>query len=186
MSLTAKATELNKMIAEGSFTNSQGDGLAQEEAIRTLISLLTELRANKGCVFLLGNGGSAAVVSHILTDYVNIADLNARTLHESSLLTCISNDYGYENSFSLPLSKMAQKQDILFAVSSSGNSKNIRNAATVMSQIGGTVITLTGFKRDNPLRSMGDINFWFDSDQYGLVEIGHLFLLHHLSDCLKQ
>lgn len=71
---------------------------------------------------------------------------------------------------------------MLIAISSSGNSENIRNAATLMTNCGGTVITLSGFAVDNPLRSLGDINIWLDSRDYGLVEIGHQFILHNMSD----
>jgi D-sedoheptulose 7-phosphate isomerase len=59
---------------------------------------------------------------------------------------------------------------------------NIRNAVTQMKSSGGTVITLTGFKPDNPLRQMGDLNIWLDSHDYGFVEIGHQFVLHNMSD----
>ena len=48
--------------------------------------------------------------------------------------------------------------------------------------LAGTVITFSGFNQDNFLRKLGDLNFWLDSKDYGLVEIGHLFLLHNLAD----
>ncbi|HIN87164.1 MAG TPA: hypothetical protein EYN05_00700 [Nitrospinaceae bacterium] len=64
---------------------------------------------------MIGKGGSAAVVSHILTDFINVAGLRASTLHESSLITCMANDYGYENVFSTSLDKIAKKDDILIA-----------------------------------------------------------------------
>jgi D-sedoheptulose 7-phosphate isomerase len=75
--------------------------------------------------------------------------------------------------------------DLVFAISSSGKSMNIRNAALHAAAGGGQVVTLSGFAGDNPLRSMGSINFWLDSSDYGMVEIGHQFILHNISDRLR-
>jgi D-sedoheptulose 7-phosphate isomerase len=74
---------------------------------------------------------------------------------------------------------------LLIAVSSSGRSLNIHNAVKSVKKAGGETITLSGFGEDNPLRSMGNLNVWLDSTSYGLVEIGHLFYLHYLSEHLK-
>jgi D-sedoheptulose 7-phosphate isomerase len=65
-------------------------------------------------------GGSAAVASHSVTDFVNVAGLRAMTLHESSLITCMANDYGYENAFARILSTLARPKDMLIGISSSG------------------------------------------------------------------
>ena len=97
----------------------------------------------------------------------------------------MSNDYGYENSFSEPISTLAREQDLLIAVSSSGRSANIQNAVKSIKKVGGRVITLSGFGEDNPLRLMGDLNVWLGSKSYGLVEIGHLFYLHYISGRLE-
>ncbi len=137
-------------------------------------------------MYLIGNGGSAAIVSHAKTDFMNVAGIKAITLLEPAIITCLSNDYGYENVFSRQLEVLANPDDILIAVSSSGQSKNIINAAQIMKQKGASVITLTGFKENNPLRKMGDLNYWLSSSNYTLVEIAHLFVLHHMADCLSN
>ena len=183
--LMEEAGQFQALIEKAAFTDSDGSTLGYEKGLEENLAMLESLRDRGGNLFLVGNGGSAAVVSHILTDFINVAKLNARTLHESSLLSCMSNDYGYENSFSEPLSTLARERDLLIAVSSSGRSENIRNAVKSMKEAGGYAITLSGFIQDNPLRSMGDLNVWLDSNSYGLVEIGHLFYLHYLSGRLK-
>ena len=81
---------------------------------------------------------------------------------------------------------MVQEGDVLIAISSSGQSVNIHNAVRLMQKIEGTTISLSGFKRNNPLRSLAGLNFWIDSDDYGFVEMGHLFLLHHVADRLAS
>ena len=80
---------------------------------------------------------------------------------------------------------MASREDALIAISSSGQSANIRNAAAEMRKLGGKVLTLSGFKGDNPLRALGHINFWVASTDYGMVEIGHQFMLHNLADRIR-
>ena len=177
--------QFQSLVEKTEFTDRDGNSLDYEEGIKKNLGMLESLRDRGGNLFLVGNGGSAAVVSHILTDFINVAKLNARTLHESSLLSCMSNDYGYENSFSEPLSILAREKDLLIAISSSGCSPNIHNAVESIKKAGGEAITLSGFGHDNPLRSMGDLNVWLDSKSYGLVEIGHLFYLHYISGRLE-
>ena len=183
--LMEEAGQFRAILEKAEFSDHEGDSLDYKNGIQKNLKMLESLRNRCGNLFLVGNGGSAGVVSHILTDFINVNKLNARTLHESSLLSCMSNDYGYENSFSEPLSTLAREKDLLIAVSSSGRSPNIHNAVKSVKKVGGEVITLSGFGHDNPLRSMGDLNIWLDSTSYGLVEIGHLFYLHYLSGRLK-
>ena len=183
--LVQEARQFEAIIEKAEFTDHDGSSLGYEEGIQQNLGMLESIRSRGGNLFLVGNGGSAGVVSHILTDFINVNKLNARTLHESSLLSCMSNDYGYENSFSEPLSTLARERDLLIAVSSSGRSPNIHNAVKSVIKAGGEVITLSGFSENNQLRSMGNLNIWLDSTSYGLVEICHLFYLHYLSGHLK-
>ncbi len=184
--LVSKVAQFQTIVSESEFTNLRGEVLEMESSIEMALDILIQAKKKKSTVFLAGNGGSAAVVSHILTDFTNVGGLRAATLHESSLLTCMANDYGYENAFASVLKKIGQKNDVLITVSSSGRSLNIINAAKCLSEIGGKIITLSGFDPENPLRRLGSLNIWLNSNQYGFVEIGHLFLLHHLSDRLKE
>jgi D-sedoheptulose 7-phosphate isomerase len=178
--------ESKALISSAEFTDDQGQSFSYPDGFESNLKLLKEAQKEKTSVFLVGNGGSVAIVSHIFNDFINVAKIRAFTLHESSLVTCISNDYGYENVYSNPLATLAQKNVLLIAVSSSGKSQNILNAANCMKKIGGKVITLSGFGKDNPLRKMGSVNFWLNSNDYGLVEVGHMFFLHFLSDHLKS
>ena len=184
--LMEEAGQFRAIVEKAEFSDHEGNSLDCEKGIQKNLGMLGNLKDRGGNLFLVGNGGSAGVVSHILTDFINVNKLNARTLHESSLLSCMSNDYGYENSFSESLSTLAREKDLLIAVSSSGCSPNIHNAVKSVKKVGGEVITLSGFGHDNPLRSMGDLNIWLDSTSYGLVEIGHLFYLHYLSGRLQS
>lgn len=185
MTLGGRAGEFQRVIGSTEVTDRAGKAQDSEKAMAALVALLKDLRQRGGHLFLIGNGGSAGVASHAVTDFLNVGKLRATTLHDPALLTCMSNDYGYEAAFARILSTVASPKDLLVAISSSGQSRNIRNAASTMRELGGTAITLSGFKRDNPLRALGDVNVWLDSADYGMVEIGHQFVLHNLADRLR-
>ncbi len=153
-----------------------------EDGISKVCALLTKIRRVKGNIYIIGNGGSASIASHAAVDFMNVAKLSAHTLHDSAVLTCMANDYGYENSFSSILKTVVKENDLLIAISSSGQSKNIINAVKIAKENGIVVITLSGFSSENGLRSSGDINFWSNSSDYGMVEISHQFILHNIAD----
>ena len=181
-SLSASASDFNSLIKNGRFTTKNGKKLSLEQGTREALALLGQTKEYGGNVYIIGNGGSAAVASHIHNDFCNVGGLRAMTLHEPAVLTCFSNDYGYERAYSMLIEKMVRKNDLLVAISSSGKSENILNAAITMRACQGKVITLTGFLGNNPLCTLGDLNFWVDSKSYGQVEIAHLFTLHHWAD----
>ena len=183
-SLASRSQQLADLVANCQITPMNGVQLEAEVGIAQLLSVLERARSNRASVYVIGNGGSAAVAGHLVNDLVKVGRVRAFTLHDSSLLTCLANDYGWDNAYAQALSQMALPGDVLIAISSSGRSMNIRNAAAQLWGKGGTVITLSGFAADNPLRALGDLNVWVDSSDYGMAEVGHQFILHHLSDLL--
>ena len=182
LTLATRLAQFGAIISACAISNKMGDDLGIEGGIAAASRILADVRRNNNAVYVIGNGGSAGVSSHVITDFVNVIKLRAYTLHDPSLITCMANDYGSENAFARLLQQMAKPGDVLVAISSSGRSANIRNAAAQMTSSGGTVITLSGFAADNPLRALGDINIWLDSTDYGFVEIGHQFVLHNVAD----
>ena len=182
LSLNVCAAKFVAVLGRCEITEKNGAALGIEPGMTAAMQILAQVRESNDSAYVIGNGGSAGVASHTVNDLVNVAKLRAFTLHDPSLLTCMTNDYGYENAFARILTQIAKPKDVLIAISSSGNSRNISNAAVQAVDSGMFVITLSGFAKDNPLRSLGDINVWLDSCDYGLVEIGHQFILHNLSD----
>lgn len=124
-------------------------------------------------VILVGNGGSAAMASHVAVDLTKAAGIRAINFNEADLITCFANDYGYENWVLEALKAYSDPGDLLILISSSGQSKNILNAASIAKKLGLTLVTFSGFQSDNPLRNKGDINFWADSKSYNVVEMTH-------------
>jgi len=165
-------------------TDRAGWTSSADAGIGRLAGLLDATRA-AGAVYVVGNGGSAAIAAHIVNDFVKACDLRSFALHDAAVLTCLANDYGYENAYAEYLKRAARAGDVLVAISSSGRSSNIINATAVARAAGASVVTLSGFEATNPLRSCGDLNFWVGAADYGLVEIAHLFLLHHASTRLS-
>lgn len=134
---------------------------------------------------LIGNGGSAAIASHQALDFWHAGSVRAMAFSDSALLTCMSNDYGYENVFAKSIEMFADSRDVLIAISSSGCSPNITRAVQVARAKECDVITFSGFDKDNSLRSLGDLNFYVASNVYGYVEIAHLALIHTVADMIK-
>lgn len=153
-----------------------------ELGLDLVVEKLLQIREEKRNLYVIGNGGSAGIAAHAVTDFANVCKLKASTLHESSLLTCMANDYGYENAMARMLDLVLNPGDVLIAISSSGKSANILNATSKAKNKGAYCITLTGFSSSNPVRESGDLNIWVDSNDYGLIEVGHQFILHHISD----
>lgn len=182
MTLAARIGQFAEVLQRCQITARDGSAMGIEPGLTETMRMLEQARTNRSSVYVIGNGGSAAIASHVANDMVNVAKLRATTIHDSSLLTCMTNDYGYENAFARILQQYVQPGDVLIAISSSGRSVNIRNAAAQVRDSGGTVISLSGFAADNPLRALGDVNIWLDSADYGMVEVGHQFILHNLSD----
>ncbi len=140
------------------------------EEIANLIRKITKL-GNK--VIVVGNGGSASIASHLTVDFINAANIKAINFNDPSLITCFSNDYGYENWISKALECYADSGDVLVLISSSGQSKNMLVGANKARTLGLDIVTLSGFSSNNPLKKLGDINLWVDSDAYNIVEMTH-------------
>ena len=146
--------------------------------------MLSKLKKNK--IFLIGNGGSAAICSHMATDFSKTHSIRAINFSSDSFLTCFSNDYGYENWAKKALEIFCDKNDIVFLISSSGESDNIILAADYCKNNRVKLITMTGFNKGNRLNKYGNINFWVDSKTYNHIEMTHHIILTSICDYIKK
>jgi len=156
--------------------------ILEDEALQMAYQMLANTSSQNGIIYVIGNGGSAGIASHFSTDLMKALQIPSQTLFDSNLMTCLSNDWGYENVFSYPLEKLLKPNDLLVAISSSGQSSNILGAVKKALSKNVSVITLSGFLETNFLRKMGHLNFWINRSDYGLVETSHFFLLHTIID----
>jgi len=178
--LNALSEVLNKCIY-----STHAEVINAHEALEMAHFLLYQVTKVEGIVYVIGNGGSSGIASHFCTDLLRTLQIAAATFSDSNILTCFANDFGYENVYKMPLIRNLRSHDLLVAISSSGKSLNIVEAVKVAKEKKTSVISLSGFSSNNPLRKLGDLNFWLDSYDYGLVETGHFFLLHTIVDTCK-
>src|SRR5208337_3980533 len=153
------------------------------EAIVTLVK--QQARLNRKVMFI-GNGGSAAVSSHMAIDIWKNGGVRAIAFNDGAMLTCLGNDYGYKHTFGKPIEMFADPGDVLIAISSSGRSENILNGVQAARSKECRIATLSGFDADNPLSSSGEINFYVPSNSYGYVEVIHHSICHCMIDILVK
>lgn len=152
--------------------------------MRRAIELVVSRSALGRKLMFIGNGASAAISSHQSVDYWKTGGVRAVAFNDPSLLTCISNDFGYASVFEKPIEMFADPGDVLVAISSGGRSDNILRGARKAREVGCRVVTMSGFEDTNPLRRLGDLNFYVRSKSYGHVEISHLALCHCILDTI--
>jgi D-sedoheptulose 7-phosphate isomerase len=177
---TSFLVNLEEIQKEFIVTNRAGKGFDLQNGMRLALEEIVATSKYKKKLIFIGNGGSAAIASHQAVDYWKNGGIPSIAFNDASLLTCIGNDCGFENLFAQPMARFAEKDDLLLAISSSGKSPNILNGVKKAKEMGCRVLTFSGFSVANPLRSMGDVNFYVPSSAYGLVEVSHLSLIHSL------
>ncbi len=167
----------------------QGAQATRERMALDLSAALAETAAliEKACgggskVLFVGNGGSAGICSHMAIDFWKNGGLEALAFNDGSLLTCLGNDFGFDQVFARPVQCYGKAGDVLVAISSSGRSPDILNAVAAAREKQCQVLTFSGFDSANPLRTLGDYNFYVASHTYGIVETTHQALIHAILD----
>ena len=138
-------------------------------------------------ILIFGNGGSAAIASHFSVDLTKNAKIRCTNYNESNLITCFSNDFGYEHWVEMAINYFGDKGDVLIIISSSGKSKNMINACfAARKKKFSKIITLTGHSVNNPIKKLGDINLWVNTTAYNYIENIHQFWLLSLVDLVSE
>lgn len=181
-SATAFFSRVHQLLNAANATDSDGQSLSIDVAANAAVELLRAVADQGNKVMLVGNGGSAAIAAHLEMDLGNRARIPARCFNSAPALTALANDHGYDAAYERLVATHAQRGDLLVAISSSGQSQNILRAVNAAVDAGCSVLTLSGFQPDNPLRAHGDLNFYIDSSHYGEVEVAHELIAHHLAD----
>ena len=148
-------------------------------------NLLIKTWLNEATVYVIGNGGSAATANHFATDWVKgintiKENFKAKTISFASnipLVTAISNDLGYNESFVYQLKQFMKAEDCLVAISGSGNSENIIKSVDFATEIGASVITLIGFN-GGKLKKKGTVEIHVKVDDMQFVEDIHSIFGH--------
>jgi len=163
-------------------TDGNGAEISRDSAILGVIAQMQRVNSGDNTVMFVGNGGSAGIAGHMAIDFTKNGGVRALTFNDVSSVTCIGNDLGYDKIFSKQIEMQARPGDVLVAISSSGKSQNIVNAAEAAIDRKGFVVTCSGMYTNNPLRGLGDINFYVEANEYGFVETTHQAILHSILD----
>jgi D-sedoheptulose 7-phosphate isomerase len=169
-------------LRELSVTDGAGDSLPPAEAFTRWVEMTHETHQRGGFVYLIGNGGSAAMASHMAADACKHGDLRALAFNDVAMLTATANDLAYDQVFALPLQRLARPTDLLISISSSGNSPNIVRALEAARELGVAAVTLSGKGADNRSRALGQLNFHVPRQRYGWIESAHQILIHYWLD----
>ncbi|MBO72148.1 MAG: phosphoheptose isomerase [Flavobacteriales bacterium] len=152
---------------------------------------LAEVLLNQGTIFWCGNGGSAADSQHLAAELVGRFQGNRRALRsvaltsDTSVLTCVANDYGYEEVFSRQLEALARKSDILIVFSTSGNSENILQVLKVAKHIGVQTIAFLG-KDGGKAKTLADQVILIPSDSTARIQEAHILIGHVICDLIER
>ena len=147
-------------------------------------TIILETKSKKGKLIFAGNGASASISNHASLDFTKQGKVKSVNFNESAFITAFSNDYGYENWLSKAIDFHSDPQDTVILISSSGTSPNVVKAAELIKDRDMNLITFTGFSEENPLKALGDINFWIDCKSYNIIEGIHQLWLLSICDLI--
>ena len=156
--------------------------IQNDVAFKQIAEMIKKTKSQSGLIFFAGNGASATMAEHMSHDFFQNAEVNTQTCAETGHITAIGNDYGYSEVFSYRIGRILTPNDMLFTISSSGNSDNIIRALEVAREKNSFIVTLSGKQEDNASRKLGDINIYVPLMTYGLVESAHAVILHAILD----
>lgn len=158
--------------------------------IESAAAIITNSLRNGGKIHFCGNGGSAADAQHLAAElsgrfYFDRAPLNAEALHcNTSYLTAVGNDYGYDLIFSRLLKGTARKGDVIVGISTSGNSKNIINAFEVAREMGISIIAMTG-ETGGKMKDYADVLLNVPSKDTPRIQECHILIGHIICELVE-
>lgn len=160
--------------------------------INNVINILLETYENEKTIYIFGNGGSASTASHYVCDFNKGVSIHTPKKFRficlndnTATITAIANDCGYENIFSLQLENKINKNDLIFAISGSGNSKNVIKAVEYAKSNGNKIISLTGYD-GGKLLELSDYPIHVNINDMQIAEDVHMILCHMISSTIAK
>jgi len=168
-------------------------GNANNTEISDFIDVLLNTRKKNSIIYFIGNGGSASTASHFANDIsigTKLIDKPFRAISlcdNQSIITAIANDYGYEYIFSKQLSVLLKKDDVVVAISASGNSENLIQALNVAKKKSCVTVGISAFD-GGKLKELSDVSVHISTKQgeYGIAEDAHMMLDHLITGYLSN
>ena len=163
-----------------------------KNSLNDVINALLKVRDDGGTVYIFGNGGSAATASHCVCDFNKGISLNLNKKFRfvclsdnTSTMTAIANDIGYDEVFRLQLKDRLNDNDMIFAISGSGNSKNVINAVEYAKEQGVKVISLTGYDGGKLLK-LSDYPVHINVNNMQVAEDAHMIVCHLIASVIAK
>jgi len=184
-----KQTVLNTIRAHKSLVDEFQAGCV--DTVIRAAKMITDCIKNNGCVYICGNGGSAADAQHIAGELVGRFMRERKAFPavalttDTSVLTCIANDYSFEDIFARQVEALVKPNDLLWAFSTSGTSANILAAAKLAKKKGASVLAFTG-KTDTPLEKVSDVCLNIDAPNTAAAQQIHQLAYHIICDLVEQ
>jgi len=163
-------------------TDREGRDIQTADGFAHWVAMTHDTDARGGQLFMIGNGGSAGMASHMVTDALTNGRLRAIAMTDPTLLTATANDLSFDDVFAVQVERLGRAGDLLIALSCSGNSPNIVKAMDAARSHGLQTVTVTAMKADNTCRARGDLNFYVPLARYGLAQSAHQIILHYWFD----
>ncbi|PDW76893.1 phosphoheptose isomerase, partial [Helicobacter pylori] len=154
-----------------------------QEALKQSVHLLTETLENQGKILICGNGGSASDAQHFAAELTGRYKLERKGLSaislntDTSALTAIANDYGYEEVFARQVEALGVKNDVLIGISTSGNSKNVLKAYEKAKDLGMKTLSLAG-RDGGKMKPLSDMALIVPSDDTPRIQEMHILMIH--------
>ena len=165
--------------------------LGQEQAFERIADAAVQSLRSGGKLLTCGNGGSAADALHLAEELVGRYKQNRRPLPavclnaDPTLLTCIGNDFGFDEVFARQVEGLAGKNELLVCFTTSGNSRNILRALDAAKKIGVTTVALLG-KDGGKARGKADLELIVGHADTGRIQEAHTLLLHALLERIER
>lgn len=186
---------INSALLDNAFSEHTDVLKKTHEQISKNIEISADMIANSlkssGTIFWCGNGGSAADSQHIAAEFVGRFKKDRRPLRsialttDTSVLTCVANDYSYEEIFSRQLNALGREGDVLVAITTSGQSENIKQALIQAHKMGIKTIGLLG-KNGGVCKDYSDVSLIVPSDTTARIQEVHILIEHLLCELVEQ
>ena len=171
--------------------------LLDKNSIAKIIEVILVAYQTDKNIYILGNGGAASTSSHVAADLgkgtlARVYDKSEKRLHVISLtdnvalITAYANDLSYDDIFLQQLRNLVERNDVVIAISGSGNTKNVINAMLYSKKIGAKTIGLTGFNSGGKLAQIVDVSLIVKTNHYGPIEDVHMMIGHLVSACIAN
>ena len=170
------------LLLKLSARDMKGQDIDTDLAFKYLKNYTLGILERRKTIYFVGNGASASIANDASVNLAKNTSLNTETFFNFSLLTAIANNSSYEEIFAAPLRKKMVSGDMLIAISSSGQSQNIINAAREALRIGGSICTLSAMNPENSLRSLGTLNFFIPAEYPGNAHLCHMEIMNYWID----